>query len=521
MRKNLPVTDMEYHFPEHERLISSTDAKGKIKHCNDAFVKTSGFTREELIGKPHNLVRHPDMPPAVFEDMWRYLKSGQAWMGMVKNRRKNGDYYWVSAYVTPISEQGKIIGYESVRVKPSARAVARADRLYRRLNAGQRVESIPALARRLTNAWGPLILTALITMIGGFLTKDWGLAVVALALVAALDLMRFLQRKKLLLALQDRLSGAFTDPIVAQTYSRQTGTAAMIDMAIISSRARLSNVLTRINDAAGGLASQSSGMMSLAKETTSSLQEQQEESAQVATAINEMTTTIHELSGQVQTSAEHADQAHQLAEAGTRVVHNTRDGINRLAQAVQTIGHSVSDVVQKTDSISKAAELIQQITEQTNLLALNAAIEAARAGEHGRGFSVVADEVRALAKRTHESTEQIHHIIVALQNGAKEAEAAAESGVTAAQEGVSLVEKTSDSLQKIANAVESITAMSHQMATSIEEQAHVAEDINRQITRISQLSDLCLNKGEENARIATDLNHTSEELHELVDRFST
>ena len=141
MRKNLPVTDVEYEFPETDRLISSTDAKGKIRHCNDAFVRTSGFTREELIGKPHNLVRHPDMPPKVFEDMWRYLQSGKPWMGMVKNRRKNGDYYWVSAYVTPISEDGKIIGYESVRVKPNKKSVERAGRMYRRINAGKSIDT--------------------------------------------------------------------------------------------------------------------------------------------------------------------------------------------------------------------------------------------------------------------------------------------------------------------------------------------------------------------------------------------
>jgi len=118
-------------------LISATDPSGKIIYCNDEFASISGYTREELVGSPHNLVRHPDMPPAVFGLMWSYLKSGKSWMGIVKNRCKNGDYYWVSAYVTPIVENGALTGYESVRVKPSREQIERAQKLYARLRTGK------------------------------------------------------------------------------------------------------------------------------------------------------------------------------------------------------------------------------------------------------------------------------------------------------------------------------------------------------------------------------------------------
>ena len=130
MRKNLPVTDNEKTFSPNQKLISSTDLKGKIRHCNSAFVEVSGFTRDELIGQPHNIVRHPDMPPAAYENMWSHLKAGQPWMGLVKNRCKNGDYYWVSAYVTPVTENGKVVGYESVRSCPDREDVERAEKLY-------------------------------------------------------------------------------------------------------------------------------------------------------------------------------------------------------------------------------------------------------------------------------------------------------------------------------------------------------------------------------------------------------
>ncbi|WAL79723.1 PAS domain-containing protein [Shewanella sp. DAU305] len=137
MRKNLPITGNERTFPKEQQLISSTDIKGTILHCNDAFIAISGFSREELVGSPHNIVRHPDMPEAAFKTMWSYLLQGKPWMGLVKNRCKNGDYYWVNAYVTPVTEHGRVVGYESVRSMPSREQVAYAERLYTAINTGK------------------------------------------------------------------------------------------------------------------------------------------------------------------------------------------------------------------------------------------------------------------------------------------------------------------------------------------------------------------------------------------------
>ena len=128
MRNNQPVTQRERTFPAQQRLISTTDAKGVITYCNDAFVEISGFTREELLRAPHNLVRHPDVPGAVFAHMWTTLKQGLPWMGIVKNRCKTGDHYWVNAYVTPVFEGNQVVGYESVRIKPTAEQIRRAAR---------------------------------------------------------------------------------------------------------------------------------------------------------------------------------------------------------------------------------------------------------------------------------------------------------------------------------------------------------------------------------------------------------
>ena len=133
MRLNLPVTHHEYDYPGDELLMSTTDASGRITHCNAAFSRVSGFTPQELIGQPHNLVRHPDMPPEAYRDLWATIGHGRSWTGLVKNRRKNGDHYWVRASVTPIMEHGKPKSYMSVRVKPTREEIDAAQALYARI----------------------------------------------------------------------------------------------------------------------------------------------------------------------------------------------------------------------------------------------------------------------------------------------------------------------------------------------------------------------------------------------------
>ena len=119
-------------------VVSKTDLKGKMTYVNQDFINISGFSEEELLGSPQNIVRHPDMPPEAFADMWRALKSGRAWTGMVKNRCKNGDFYWVDANAAPMMEGGKVVGYTSIRTKPSRGQVRAADSAYREIRAGNK-----------------------------------------------------------------------------------------------------------------------------------------------------------------------------------------------------------------------------------------------------------------------------------------------------------------------------------------------------------------------------------------------
>lgn len=148
MKINLPVTQTERFFSEDEILISETDTKGVICVANAAFCAVSGYTERELLGENHNIVRHPDMPPEAFKDLWRTLKAGQSWEGLVKNRCKNGDFYWVKARVSPVYEGAKMIGYRSVRKLPSRESVIQAEKLYCRMQAGEKITLNTVAQRR-------------------------------------------------------------------------------------------------------------------------------------------------------------------------------------------------------------------------------------------------------------------------------------------------------------------------------------------------------------------------------------
>ena len=137
MKINLPVSQRAVNVPANANILSTTDLKGAVNYVNPDFIAISGFDEAELLGRNHNIVRHPDMPPAAFADLWQNLKDGRPWMGLVKNRCKNGDHYWVSAYATPVLRNGQVVEYQSVRTRAEPALVARAEQLYAELLKGR------------------------------------------------------------------------------------------------------------------------------------------------------------------------------------------------------------------------------------------------------------------------------------------------------------------------------------------------------------------------------------------------
>lgn len=521
MRKNLPVTQREVMMPKGGRLISTTDLKGVITYCNDEFVEISGFSRDELIGQAHNIIRHPDMPALAFQGMWDYLKAGKAWMGIVKNRTKTGDHYWVSAYVTPIRQNGQITGYESVRVAPSRNQIDRAEAIYTRIAAGKPMLSAgDRIASILRSGW-PMLLSLVLSLVALRFDQSWlaaSLIVAAHVLGAGLMLGSITGRLSRLLNLRP---DGFRDPVVARTYNDENGLFSQLGLLLVSEEARIRTALARIEDQAELLSEQARASHGYISEGASAIARQRAETDQTASAINEMTASIQEVTESVTVNARAAEEANRLADVGSQRSSEALVAIEQLVGRVNGIGKTISQLGESTKSIGEAASLISEIAEQTNLLALNAAIEAARAGEQGRGFAVVADEVRSLARRTRESTVRIQNVIDDFRGQVDVAVQATRDGEAVAGQGLTKVQEAETSLRDIVTSIQTISDSFISMSAAFEEQSQVSDEINRQITNIAELADHSDDQASSAKQSSDHLSAMSRGLKDLVARFAS
>ncbi|OPF64744.1 PAS domain-containing methyl-accepting chemotaxis protein [Hydrogenophaga sp. H7] len=517
MRTNLPVTQQEFVIPDGVTLVSTTDLTSRITYCNPNFVSVSGYSREELIGQPHNLVRHPDMPAEAFRDMWATLQSGSPWCALVKNRRKNGDHYWVMANATPMLENGQVTGYMSVRTKPAREQVEAAESLYARMRAeaesGQRTLALrrghlvrtgwrgklrdwtrPTLGRKLS------LLTLGLAFGVQFLESategmpEWvHLAAFAVTAVVSLVAAAFIKRMLVapveqVLAFANRMAAG---DLSARLESDRSDEIGELIRALNQLNVNLMAVVTDVRHEVEGV-QVASGEIAGGNQDLSSRTEAQ------ASSLEETAASMEELTSTVENSANSAREAASLAGRASNVA---RQGNEAMGAVVQTMG----DISRSSSRIGEIIQVIEGISFQTNILALNAAVEAARAGEQGRGFAVVAGEVRSLAQRTSEAAKEIKHLIDDSTNQVKR--------------GSELVNNAGSTMGHVVDAVQQVNTLIGEITSAAQEQTMGLAQINQAIGQLDSVTQQNAAMVEELAAAASSLKGQATVMQESVKVF--
>jgi methyl-accepting chemotaxis protein len=281
----------------------------------------------------------------------------------------------------------------------------------------------------------------------------------------------------------------------------------------------LRQLIGGIGEGVGEISTAAQQLSAVTEQTSAGVNNQKLETDQVATAMNQMTATVLEVARSAQDAAQAADHADQQAREGDKVVSQAIEQIEQLAEEVLNSTQAMRLLKQESDKIGGVLEVIKSVSQQTNLLALNAAIEAARAGEAGRGFAVVADEVRGLAQRTQQSTEEIEELIAALQQGTQQVATALDNSRGLTDNSVQLSRRAGSALEQITRTVSTIQDMNQQIATASEEQSAVAEQVNRNIISVRDISEQTAAAGEQTAASSVELARLGSQLQGMVNRF--
>ena len=513
MRNNQPVTMIETVIPEGEFIYSRTDLKGVIEEANEAFAVISGYTRAEMIGQPHNMVRHPDMPEAAFADLWTDLKSGRPWRGLVKNRRKDGGYYWVVANVSPVREEGRTVGYQSVRSRPTRQEIAAAEEAYGRIRKGDRslrirhgrVERVlPGVVDRFASLPTQMLIMGLLAVLSGglelaagWMTDGRSLEHVQtiLSTVVVLYALFFLfwvmpKVSRDLQATADYLDSVLStgDLKTRLNISRRDivgRIARLADMFISSMQATIQGMADTAKQVDAANNQVQAGVQNVKQSATV----QSDATSASAAAVEEMTVSIGEVAAHAASTEAAALKAGGVAQSGEELSLRASQTILALAGTVKASAQQVESLGQRSEEISRIVAVIKEVANQTNLLALNAAIEAARAGEAGRGFSVVADEVRKLAERTGKATHEISCMIGSIQNETKQAVECMRSGANEVEESVRLVQEARQALCGINEQMQTTVRMVSEITYSSSEQRAAMTELAQNVERVALMTE--------------------------------
>lgn len=523
MRKNLPINSRETVVPHDQYLISKTDRQGKIHYINPIFEAISGFTRHELIGADHNIVRHPHMPPSVFKDMWQTLQSMKAWEGVVKNRRKDGGFYWVYARVIPIIENDVHTGYASVRVRATPEQIASAEAQYQRFaqapSTDLKAHAGKSMSARIKTGFG---------LIGAlFFSSNYSAHFTRLALLSVLMLMTtmwaVLNPEEILHISPTLTAGALGflmlvilsyGASVAKRLLKSIHSGTHIAQQIATGNLQLHIAygkrtpresqqlyfyLDLMRRSLRGIAIDAQHGVEASMAVAHTLQENNQQlyarTAEQFQALENTATSMEQLSHIVSDNADNARLATELTQSSMIAAKKGGDDVHAVVQSMQ-------DIHQSSRQIADITTLIEDIAFQTNILALNASVESARAGEAGRGFAVVAAEVRNLALRSSSAAGEIKELL--------------QTAVNRISTGVGQAEQAGQTMQNIVTAVERVTHTIADIANSSTEQTQGLAQIQSAVQQLEHLSRLNSDLVEGLGATVTSLNAEAVELDNAI-----
>ncbi|HJV68271.1 methyl-accepting chemotaxis protein [Ideonella sp.] len=501
MRLNTPIVDSEFEYPESQTLVSITDLKGRIVYCNPAFVEVSGYAHDELMGQPHNLIRHPDVPEEAFRDLWDTVQAGKPWSAPVKNRRKDGRYYWVLANVTPIIEGNAPVGYMSVRVHPTREQVKAAEALYAQLRPGPGQGAICLRG-------GRVVRTGWRGRTAALARPSLGLRLGALAFglaAAAFGAGAWAGSDGSLGALA---GGAALSALAAGVVMWCQQQLAVRPLAMVLSacnRMAAGDLRQRLDASrAGTLGEVATAFNQLNVNLLSVVGDARQEVERMRRATNEIAAGNRDLSSRTESQAASLEQTAASMEQITATVRQSADSARQAAGlaadadavtqagsgAVQTLSGTMQQISASSHRIGEIIGVIEGIAMQTNLLSLNAAVEAARAGEQGRGFAVVAGEVRALAQRTTGAAKEVRALIETSGRNV-------DDGARQADEACATIRRALDSVQQVSSLIQVISAGAQEQLDGIS-QVNVAVSQLDSITQqnaalVQQVADSAVN----------------------------